>query len=1006
VDSLDDSGAGSANSGDLRYCITQANLSAGSTINFGVTGTIQLTKALPALSTNVTVNGPGATSLAIEGGGTSSNFSVLTIKKGVTATISGLTISGGHTTAGGGGIGNGGTMTLTYCTISNDSAASGGGIFNIGTMTVTGCTVSQVSGTFGGGVTNYIGGTAVIVACTISNNTAVNQGGGVSTYGPLKLINSTIVGNTAPSAGGIYVDSETGSTTVTNCTITGNRETGSGGGGIHAFGPTTLYNTIVCGNFGGASPSTTPNDIAGSVETSASCNNLIGSGGSGGLANGSNGNLVGIMSPGLGTVGDNGGPTQTIPLLAGSPAIDAGNNAKALDASGQPLTTDQRGPGFPRIQGARVDIGAFEFTPTTPTIIWPNPADVFYGTALDSSQLDATASVTVNGSTVIVPGTFTYSPPAGTLLNAANDQTLSVTFTPTDTTDYTTAQGAVTINVIPALLMITANAESKTYGQTLSFGSGDTQFTSSGLENGETIGSVTLAVSNDSDAATAVVGGYTITPSAATGGTFAPSNYTITYETGTLTVNAAPLTITADNQTKTYGSLFNFGGTEYTTRGLVNGDAVDAVTLTSTAAAPTAGVSGSPYAIIPSAAVGSGLSNYAITYDIGTFTVEAAPLTITADDQTKTYGSAFTFAGTEYTTSGLLNGDTVNGVTLASAGADTTADVAGSPYQIVPSDALGTGLSNYTIIYQNGSLAVNAYAFRYLIASDKQGYGTAANLAADLGTTISTGVNDENLRITYSSVGDTSTANLGSYDITGTLSNGTGQLDDYDVTLTDGTLTVDRATPVISLVREASSSNPSAFGQSVTFDVTVALSADSPITPMGTVALYDGNPSAGGSKIGSSQILSGGEARIRTTALSVSAAGHAIYAVFTPDSLQSAYINGVTSSPIKQTVNPDRTAIRLSTSANPALTGKPVTITALVSNKSLPSGAVPVGTVVFQIDGHKQGRPKALSPNGTAVLSGIKLAVGTHTVTVFYTPGNADFRSIQGNLAQGEVIKQ
>ena len=71
----------------------------------------------------------------------------------------------------------------------------------------------------------------------------------------------------------------------------------------------------------------------------------------------------------------------------------------------------------------------------------------------------------------------------------------------------------------------------------MSFGSGSTLFTSSGLQNSETIGTATLAVSNSGGAATAAAGGsYTITASAATGGTFTASNYSITYATGTLTV--------------------------------------------------------------------------------------------------------------------------------------------------------------------------------------------------------------------------------------------------------------------------------------------------------------------------------------------------------------------------------------------------------------------------------------------------------------------------------------
>ena len=73
-----------------------------------------------------------------------------------------------------------------------------------------------------------------------------------------------------------------------------------------------------------------------------------------------NGNLVGVTNPGLGLLGYNGGPTETIALLAGSPAIDAGSTALAVDQNDNPLTTDQRGAGYPRVAGASVDIGAFE----------------------------------------------------------------------------------------------------------------------------------------------------------------------------------------------------------------------------------------------------------------------------------------------------------------------------------------------------------------------------------------------------------------------------------------------------------------------------------------------------------------------------------------------------------------------------------------------------------------------------------------------------------------------
>ena len=97
------------------------------------------------------------------------------------------------------------------------------------------------------------------------------------------------------------------------------------------------------------------------------------------------------------------------------------------------------------------------------------------------------------------------------------------------------ATGAVAIT--PADLTITADNQSKTYGQSVTFGSGSTQFTSNGLQNGETIGSVTLAC--DGGGAAAEAASYPITPGAATAGTFSAANYAISYVPGTLTVNPA-----------------------------------------------------------------------------------------------------------------------------------------------------------------------------------------------------------------------------------------------------------------------------------------------------------------------------------------------------------------------------------------------------------------------------------------------------------------------------------
>ena len=164
---------------------------------------------------------------------------------------------------------------------------------------------------------------------------------------------------------------------------------------------------------------------------------------------------------------------------------------------------------------------------------------------------------------------------------------------------------------------------------------------------------------------------YTIVPGEAVGTGL--GNYTISYVNGGLTVGAAALTITAESTSKTYGQTVTLGGTAFTENGLVNGDTIAGVTLSSAGAAATAQVAGSPYTIVPGGAVGTGLSNYTISYVNGGLTVGAAALTITAESTSKTYGQTVTFSETGFTESGLVNGDTIAGVTLSSAGAAATA---------------------------------------------------------------------------------------------------------------------------------------------------------------------------------------------------------------------------------------------------------------------------------------------------------------------------------------------
>ncbi|MEI6077261.1 MAG: MBG domain-containing protein [Verrucomicrobiota bacterium] len=219
------------------------------------------------------------------------------------------------------------------------------------------------------------------------------------------------------------------------------------------------------------------------------------------------------------------------------------------------------------------------------------------------------------------PHTITYSYAGSANLNLTNDTST-----------------ALTVQAVAA--SIRATDAQKTYGTTYTaVGAGQTGFTTAGFVNGETIATVTITATA-TPSGTAIrdeVGDYPLSVSAATGGTVDTNNYNITYQSGTLTVNPAPLTITANNLSKTYGTTKTFAGTEFSSTGLLSGDAITSVTLTSSGAASSA-TAASTYAIVPSAATGTGLSDYNITYVNGTLTVNKATPTVTLTSNTNPCG--------------------------------------------------------------------------------------------------------------------------------------------------------------------------------------------------------------------------------------------------------------------------------------------------------------------------------------------------------------------------------
>ena len=386
-----------AGPGSLR----QAMLSAcpGSTITFDPTffatpQVITLASDLPHITQALTITGPGADFLTLNG----NNFSMFLIaytasNPTISVNFSGLTLSG---TTGNclNSSGQSTTLNISNCKFSNITSPLL--IFSGGALNLSGCAfTNNLNPSSAGQGTIYVNGPLTVTGCSFTNNSENNQGEVIACYGGGAITNSTFSGNHAYQGGGIFVGGTSttntttisnctfygnisswqggaiyvigsGATTVTNCTIAGN--TAVIGGGIAAYGGTlNVSNTICAGN---TSPSGPDVFIAASPFTpqvTSLGNNLIGKtdGSSGWIGTDLTGSIASPINPLLDPNGlqNNGGPTQTVALLPGSPAINAGNNALAVDQNNQPLTTDQRGAGFPRISPSNgtVDIGAFEF---------------------------------------------------------------------------------------------------------------------------------------------------------------------------------------------------------------------------------------------------------------------------------------------------------------------------------------------------------------------------------------------------------------------------------------------------------------------------------------------------------------------------------------------------------------------------------------------------------------------------------------------------------------------
>ncbi len=335
--------------------------------------------------------------------------------------------------------------------------------------------------------------------------------------------------------------------------------------------------------------------------------------------------------------------------------------------------------------------------------------------------------------------------------------------------DITYVDGVLSIG--KAGLSITAGNGNKTYGQSGGLGG----YSVGGLLNSDTVSSVDLG--STGTAATANVGNYTITASNADGNGL--SNYDITYVDGVLSVGKAGLTITANAGSKTYGQTGGLNG--YNVDGLLNRDTVSSVDLGSTGTAATANVGN--YTITASNADGNGLSNYDITYVDGVLSIGKAGLSITANDGSRTYGQTGGLAG--YNVDGLLNGDTVGKVDLASSGSSATANV--GDYTITTSNADGAGLTNYDITYVDGVLSIGKAGLT-ITANDAR--SNIGQIAALNGHTAEGLVNGDTIdSVALSSEGRHTGARPGRYAILASDAQG-ARLGNYEIRYRPGTLDI------------------------------------------------------------------------------------------------------------------------------------------------------------------------------------------------------------------------
>jgi len=494
------------------------------------------------------------------------------------------------------------------------------------------------------------------------------------------------------------------------------------------------------------------------------------------------------------TYADGSSGTVTFTLGAANGTYSTSNN---LNVGGYQITGSDFSQTSPNFNGTVTYTGSSAVNAVALTASTSNISKVYDGTT-SMNGLNISLTPVVSGDVVTASGAGAFSQAnvgsslgynvSGLTLGGADASNYYLT----GGTSFTGTNGVIT----PAPLTITANNTSTQYGLGTTLGT--TAFTSSGLVNGETLTGVTLASTGAAN--TSSVGSYNITASSATGANgFATGNYNISYANGSLSVYAANITVTADDQSRTYGgSNPTSGNTTLTTGSLYNGDTLSTATLSSAANATSNVGNYTLTASNQTLSVGL-VSNYNISYVAGNLQVTPANLTVTANSTSTQYGLGTNLTAVGYTTSGLVNSETIGSVALSSSGSANTSSV--GSYNITAANATGGTFtaSNYNINYVNGTLSVTQANLTITAnnASSQYGQGTALGTSA---FTTSALQNGETVgSVVLASNGSATTSSVGSFNITASgASGGNFTASNYNISYVNGTLTVTQANLTIT----------------------------------------------------------------------------------------------------------------------------------------------------------------------------------------------------------------